>query len=173
MVCARHPRMHLTPRESNRSVVSLQVCVELTRPGAHFISLQLMARSTTTFICYNNNNISFRLRRKRGKLIKNQLSKLKESTGQEQSDSNTHHDWCTCNCLGECKGRLLWDVRSTRYFWKRPVVSHPWYCPYLAYSVMSLSCGIAAEIWLRILRKITGEDHTIIMIDLEAPVKPE
>ena len=71
--------MHLTPRESNRSVVSLQVCVELTRPGAHFISLQLMARSTPTFICYNNNNnnnndnnnICFRLRRKRGKLIKN------------------------------------------------------------------------------------------------------
>ena len=74
--------MHLTPRESNRSVVSLQVCVELTRPGAHFISLQLMARSTPTFTCYNNNNnnnyndnnnnnISFRLRRKRGKLIKN------------------------------------------------------------------------------------------------------
>ena len=41
MVCARHPRMHLTPRESNRSVVSLLVCVELTRPGAHSISLQL------------------------------------------------------------------------------------------------------------------------------------
>ena len=71
MVCPRHPPMHLTLTESNRSVVSLQVCVELTRPGAHFISLQLMARSTTTFICYNNNNISFRLRRKRGKLIKN------------------------------------------------------------------------------------------------------
>ena len=76
MVCARHPRMHLTSRESNRSVVSLQVCVELTRPGAHFISLQLMARSIHAFICYNNNdnnnnNISFRLRRKRGKLIKN------------------------------------------------------------------------------------------------------
>ena len=174
MVCARHPRMHLTPRESNRSVVSLQVCVELTRPGAHFISLQLMARSTPTFICYNNNNnISFRLRRKRGKLTKNQLSKLKEPTGQGLSDSNTHHDWCTCNCLRECKGRLVWDVRSTRYFWKRPVVSHPWYCPYLAYSVMSLSCGIAAQIWLRIPRKRPGEDHTIIMIDLEAPVKPE
>ena len=91
MVCARHPRMHLTPRESNRSVVSLQVCVELTRPGAHFISLQLMARSIHAFNCYNNNNnnnnkkknndnnnnnnnnnnMSFRLRRKRGKLIKN------------------------------------------------------------------------------------------------------
>ena len=38
---------------------------------------------------------------------------------------------------------------------------------------MSLSCGIAAETWLRIARKITGEDHTIIMVDLEAPVKPE
>ena len=68
--------MYLTLRESNRSVVSLQVCVELTRPGAHFISLQLMARSIHAFICYNNNNnnnnnISFRLRRKRGKLIKN------------------------------------------------------------------------------------------------------
>ena len=179
MVCARHPRMHLTPTESNRSVVSRQVCVELTRPGAHFISLQLMARSIHAFICYNNNNnnnnnnMSFRLRKKRRKLIKNQLSKLKESTGQEQSDRNTHHDWCTCNCLGECKGRLLWDVRSTRYFWKRPVVSHPWYCPYLAYSVMSLSCGIAAETWLRIPRKRPGEDHTIIMVDLEAPVKPE
>ena len=74
MVCARHPPMHLTPRESNRSVVSLQVCVELTRPGGHFISLQSMARSIHAFICYNNNNnnnnISFRLRRKRGKLIK-------------------------------------------------------------------------------------------------------
>ena len=72
--------MHLTPRESNRPVVSLQVCVlcvELTRLGNHFISLQLMARSIHAFICYNNNNnnnnnnISFRLRRKRGKLIKN------------------------------------------------------------------------------------------------------
>ena len=44
--------MHLTLRESNRSVVSLQVCVELTRPGAHFISPQLMARSINAFICY-------------------------------------------------------------------------------------------------------------------------
>ena len=44
--------MHLTSRESNRSVVSLQVCVELTRPGAHFISPQLMARSINAFICY-------------------------------------------------------------------------------------------------------------------------
>ena len=48
--------MHLTPRESNRSVVSLQVCVELTRPGAHFISPQLMARSINAFICYYDNN---------------------------------------------------------------------------------------------------------------------
>ena len=66
--------MHLTPRESNGSVVSVQVCVELTRLGNHFISLQLMARSIHAFICYNNNNnynnISFRLSRKRGKLIK-------------------------------------------------------------------------------------------------------
>ena len=36
---------------------------------------------------------------------------------------------------------------------------------------MSLSCGIAAETWLRIPRKRTGEEHTIIMVDLEAPVK--
>ena len=63
--------MHLTPRESNRSEVSLQVCVELTCPGGHFISPQLMARSIHAFICYNNNNnISFRLRSKRGRLIK-------------------------------------------------------------------------------------------------------
>ena len=51
--------MYLTLRESNRSVVSLQVCVELTRPGAHFISPQLMARSINAFICYyddDNNN---------------------------------------------------------------------------------------------------------------------
>ena len=48
--------MHLIPRESNRSVVSLQVCAELTRPGAHFISLQLMARSINAFICYYDNN---------------------------------------------------------------------------------------------------------------------
>ena len=79
----------------------------------------------------------------------------------------------TCNCLGECKGRLVWDVEYTRYFWKRTIVSHPWYCPYLAESVMSLSCGIAAKTWLRIPRKIAGEDHTIIMVDLEALVKPE
>ena len=38
---------------------------------------------------------------------------------------------------------------------------------------MPLSCGIAAETWLRIPRKIPGEDHTMIMVDLEAPVKPE
>ena len=95
------------------------------------------------------------------------------SDSHEKSDSNTDHDWCTCNCLGECKGRLVWEVESTRYFWKRTVVSHPWYRPYFAESVMSLSCGIAAETWLRIPRKITGEDHTIIMVDLEAPVKPE
>ena len=44
--------MYLTLRESNRSVVSLQVCVELTCPGAHFISPQLMARSINAFICY-------------------------------------------------------------------------------------------------------------------------
>ena len=48
--------MHLIPRESNRSVVSLQVCAELTRPGAHFISPQLMARSINAFICYYDNN---------------------------------------------------------------------------------------------------------------------
>ena len=46
----------------------------------------------------------------------------------------------------------------------RTVVSHPWYCPYLAESVMSLSCRISAETWLRIPRKRTGEDHTIIII---------
>ena len=65
--------MHLTLTESNRSEVSLQVCVELTCPGGHFISPQLMARSIHAFICYNNNNnnnISFRLRSKRGRLIK-------------------------------------------------------------------------------------------------------
>ena len=38
---------------------------------------------------------------------------------------------------------------------------------------MSLSFGIASKTWLRIPRKITGEDHTIIMVDFEAPVKPE
>ena len=48
--------MHLTLRESNRSVVSLQVCVELTRPGAHFISPQLMARSINAFICYHDDD---------------------------------------------------------------------------------------------------------------------
>ena len=48
--------MHLIPRESNRSEVSLQVRVELTRPGAHFISPQLMARSINAFICYYDNN---------------------------------------------------------------------------------------------------------------------
>ena len=36
---------------------------------------------------------------------------------------------------------------------------------------MSLTCGIGAETWLRIPRKRTGEEHTIIMVDLEAPVK--
>ena len=137
-----HPCI-LPPRESNRSVVSVQVCVELTRPGNHFIFLQMMARSIHALICEdNNNNISFKLMRKRGKLINTQLSKLKESTGPEQSNSNTHHNWCTCNCLGECKGRLVGKVESTRYFWKRTVVSRPWYCQYLG---MSLSCGIAAE----------------------------
>ena len=45
--------------------------------------------------------------------------------------------------------------------------------PSKALSVMSLSCGIAAETWLRIPRKRPGEDHTTIMVDLEAPVKRE
>ena len=40
-------------------------------------------------------------------------------------------------------------------------------------TVLCLSCGIAAETRLRIPRKRPGEDHTIIMVDLEAPVKPE
>ena len=31
---------------------------------------------------------------------------------------------------------------------------------------MSLSCGIAAETWLRIPRKRTGEDHTLIIITM-------
>ena len=48
--------------------------------------------------------------------------------------------------------------------WKRTLVSHPWYCPYLVKSLMSLSRGIAAETWLRIPRKKTGEDHTLIII---------
>ena len=56
MVCARKLPMHLIPRESYRSVVSLQVCAELTRPGAHFISPQLMARNINAFICYYDNN---------------------------------------------------------------------------------------------------------------------
>ena len=64
-----HPCI-LPPRESNRSVVSVQVCVELTRPGNHFIFLQMMARSIHALICEDNdNNISFKLMRKRGKLI--------------------------------------------------------------------------------------------------------
>ena len=43
--------------------------------------------------------------------------------------------------------------------WKRILVSHPWYCPYLVKSL------IAAETWLRIPRKKkTGEDHTLIII---------
>ena len=42
--------MHLIPRESNRSVVSLQVCAELTRSGAHSISPQLMVRSINEII---------------------------------------------------------------------------------------------------------------------------
>jgi len=66
---------------------------------------------------------------------------------------------------GNGKG-LVCKVESTRYFWKRTVVSYPWYCPYLAESVMSLSCGISAETWLRIPRKRTGEDHTTIIINL-------
>ena len=57
--------MHLIPSESNRSVVSLQVCVELTRPGGHFISLQLMARSIHAFI------------RKKIHFIKQKLFKLR------------------------------------------------------------------------------------------------
>ena len=48
--------MHLIPRESNRSVVSRQVCVELRLPGAHFISPQLMARSINAFICYHDDD---------------------------------------------------------------------------------------------------------------------
>ena len=36
---------------------------------------------------------------------------------------------------------------------------------------MSLSCGIAAETWLRIPRKITGEDHTIIMVMTSLPLE--
>ena len=48
--------MHLIPRESNRSVVSRQVCVELRLPGAHLTSPQLMARSINAFICYYDNN---------------------------------------------------------------------------------------------------------------------
>ena len=31
---------------------------------------------------------------------------------------------------------------------------------------MSLSCGIGVETWLRISRKGTGEDHTIIIITI-------
>ena len=46
--------MHFIPRESNRSVVSLQVCVELTRPGGHLISLQLIARSIHKFVRKRN-----------------------------------------------------------------------------------------------------------------------
>ena len=46
--------------------------------------------------------------------------------------------------LGVYKGRE-WEVESSRYFWKRTVISRPWYCPYLEESVTCLSCGIAAE----------------------------
>ena len=51
-------------------------------------------------------------------------------------------------------------------FWKWRVVSHPWYCSYLAESVVSLSCGYFAETWLRLPSKYqrTGEDHSIIII---------
>ena len=54
-------------------------------------------------------------------------------------------------------------LESARYFWKCTVVSHPWYCLYLVESVMSLSCWIDAEKWLRIAKKRTGKDHTIII----------
>ena len=38
---------------------------------------------------------------------------------------------------------LLEKNEFTTYFWKRTVVGHPWYCPNLAESFMSLSCRIA------------------------------
>ena len=78
------------------------------------------------------------------------------------SDSNTHRVWCTWNYLGECKD-LVWVHKICL---EATVFSHPWYCPYLAVSVMSLSCGIGVETWLRISRKGTGEDHTIIIITI-------
>ena len=49
------------------------------------------------------------------------------------------------------------------FYGKRKIVSHP-YCPYLAESVMSLSCGIAASDTAKNSQKRNGEDHIIIII---------
>ena len=91
--------------------------------------------------------------------------KVQKNPRSHESDNDTYRGWCTWNYIGECKG-LLQEVESTRYFWKRTIVSHPWYCPYLAESVMSSSCRIVAETWLRIPTKRTGEDYAIIIMTM-------
>ena len=101
----------------------------------------------------------------KGGKVSTPSSRNKKNPQNHESESNTHPDWCTWNYLGKWEG-LVCEVESTRYFWKPTVVSHPWYCPYLAGSVMSLSCRISAETWLRIPRKRTVEDHTIIIMKL-------
>ena len=78
-----------------------------------------------------------------GKVSKPNPRNEKNPQSQE-SDSITHRDWCTLNYLGVYKGRE-WEVESSRYFWKRTVISRPWYCPYLEESFTCLSCGITAE----------------------------
>ena len=58
------------------------------------------------------------------KVEKNQHLALEINPQNHESESNTHPNWFTWNYLGEWKG-LVCEVESTRYFWKRTVVSHP------------------------------------------------
>ena len=67
--------------------------------------------------------------------------------------------------LGECNG-LVRKVESTTadIFGSAQLSPILGYCSYLAEKVMSLRYGIVAETWMRISRKRTREDHTLIMI---------
>ena len=68
--------------------------------------------------------------------------------------------------LKECKGGLISEFKSAWHFWTCTVASRPWYCLYLAKSVMSLRSGKLLKHGLEDIEKHqrSGENQAIIII---------